>query len=272
MAMCPSTASSDLPFAFGAHATDVAGDVFAPEVVEEGAMGDRSVLHESMVRLADSAVQAVRHAEGAGVSLVNGDRPVLVASTASFVTRMSRLELEVAEGPGLASARTVTTVLANSLDLDDRWPRLRARVAACGVFSALAVPLRSDGLIGVMTVYARDRDAFDGDDARLVDVLAVPTAVAVRNAQLLAHAEQTTAQLQAVVAGRVVDRAIGIMMSRNGGSEERATALLQQMCDRQHKDLAAMAQDIVEEAHEHAVSRYAQARLRPSAQPGRRDA
>jgi hypothetical protein len=28
-----------------------------------------------------------------------------------------------------------------------------------------------------------------------------------------------------------------VMMSRNGGSEQRATALLRQMCDRQHQDL-----------------------------------
>jgi len=269
MAMHPSTASSsDLPFVFGSYAGNVDQEVSAPKVVEAGATGDRSVLDESLIQLATSAVRAVDHAEGACVSLVVGERPALLASTAPFVTQVSRLELELAEGPALVSARTMKTVLANSLDLDDRWPRLRTRVAPCAVFSALAVPLQSDGMIGVMTVYARDRRAFDQEDARLVDVLAVPTAVAIRNAQLFAHAEQLAAQLQAVVAGRgVVDRAIGIMMSRNGGSEERAAALLQQMCHRQNEDLAIMAQQIVDEAQGHAVSRYAQARVRPSTQP-----
>ena len=49
-----------------------------------------------------------------------------------------------------------------------------------------------------------------------VQIAAVPAAVAVQNAQVLAQTQRLAAQLQSALETRgVIDRAIGIMMSRS---------------------------------------------------------
>jgi AmiR/NasT family two-component response regulator len=61
-------------------------------------------------------------------------------------------------------------------------------------------------------------------------VFAAPAAVTVQNAQVLAQARRLAAALQEALDKRaVIDRAIGILMSRNGATAEQARA---QLCRR----------------------------------------
>ena len=57
--------------------------------------------------------------------------------------------------------------------------------------SVLSLPLIiPEGVVGAMNVYARDRHVFDDRVAELVEIFAVPAAVAVQNAQVLAQAQR----------------------------------------------------------------------------------
>ena len=50
-----------------------------------------------------------------------------------------------------------------------------------------------------------------------------PAAIAVQNAQVLEQTKRLASQLQAALSTRaVIERAIGIMMSRSGGTETEA--------------------------------------------------
>ena len=221
--------------------------------------------HPSMVELSLSTIRVVPGAVGASLTVLAPSRPPVIVSTARFVTEACALEHGLGEGPSLEAATSTTTVLVEALDQDERWPRLRLRVEPLKVSSALSTPLTAAaGMVGVLTVYAYDRHAFHREDAQLLEAIAQPTAVAVHNAQLLTQTEQEAAALHRAEEGRsTIERAIGIMMSRNGGSEERANALLQQMCDKEHQELSVMAQEIVDEALGGAMTRYTQKRFRP---------
>jgi AmiR/NasT family two-component response regulator len=71
----------------------------------------------------------------------------------------------------------------------------------------------------------------------------------VQNAQVLAHIQRLAAQLQSALQTRgVIDRAVGIVMSRTGGTEGEAMARLRALSKSEPQQLEVVARQIVEEA------------------------
>ena len=76
---------------------------------------------------------------------------------------------------------------------------------------------------------------------------------------MLSQTRRLAARLQAAVTTQgVIDRAVGILLSRSGGTEEEALNRLRTLSQHQHEKLSAAASQIVDEA-----ARRAQARQRP---------
>ncbi|PZS30870.1 MAG: hypothetical protein DLM58_12885 [Pseudonocardiales bacterium] len=118
------------------------------------------------------------------------------------------------------------------------------------VHSALAIPLRTGaGVFGVMNLYAHRRDAFDENAWLAGELFATPACVAVSNAQVLDQARRLVLQLQAVLAHRaVIDRAIGILRGREGGSADDASDLLRRLSREQHRELRTVAAGVIDDA------------------------
>src|SRR5664279_2998268 len=86
---------------------------------------------------------------------------------------------------------------SGSLSGDARWLRFGPRAGRLGVHSVLSLPLISaDQVVGAMNVYAHARDAFDERSERLGQLYAVPAAIAVQNAQILAQTQRLAAKFQ----------------------------------------------------------------------------
>jgi AmiR/NasT family two-component response regulator len=108
-----------------------------------------------------------------------------------------------------------------------------------------------------MNVYARGKHAFDDRAAEVGEIFAVPAAVAVQNAQLLAQTQRLAVRLQAALDTRgVIDRAVGIMMSRSGGTEHEALDRLRALSQQEHHKLSDVARQIVDEAVRRAQARH----------------
>ena len=123
--------------------------------------------------------------------------------------------------------------------------------------SVLSLPLLlRDRAIGAINVYAHDKDAFDEHAVEMGRLFAKPAAVAVHNAQTLAHALALTGQLQRALSTRsVVDQAIGLIRGRGGHSAEEALARLRAFSQAEHRKLPEVAQRIVDEAVRRARAR-----------------
>ena len=79
--------------------------------------------------------------------------------------------------------------------------------------------------------------------------VAVLAAMAVQSAQLLAEIQRLAAQLQSKLQSRgLVDRAVGVMMSRTRGTEGEALARLRALSQNEDQQLEIVAGRIVEEA------------------------
>jgi GAF domain-containing protein len=103
----------------------------------------------------------------------------------------------------------------------------------------LSLPLKTpDGVVGAMTVYAHDKNAFDVTAAEFGEVFAGPAAIAVQNAQILAQARRLPGRLQAMrQTRRVIDQAVGMIISRTGGTVDEEMAWLQALSQDEHQEL-----------------------------------
>src|SRR5271166_6098613 len=200
-------------------------------------------LPELLTEVSTFAVHAIPGADGAGVTLLQIDE-------IQYVT--------LKEGPCITAALERRTVRSGSLGGEKMWPRFGPRVGRLGVHSALSLPLLlSDHVIGAINVYAHGKDVFDEHAAELGEQFAKPAAVAVHNAQILAHALALTAQLQAALSTRpVIDQAIGLIRGRTGRSAEDAFTHLRAISQAEHRKLAEVARHIVDEAVGRARARH----------------
>lgn len=224
----------------------------------------RLPLSEMLIHVAHYGVQAIPGADGAGLTLLTPGRADLTVATSAFVARVDAAQYGLGEGPCLSAARDRLTVLAGSLSGDPRWPRFGGRAARMGVHSSLSLPLVTpDEVIGTMNVYAHAKHVFDDRAAELGGLFAVPAAIAVHNAHVLEETRRMAARLQTALDERmVIERAVGIEMSRSGVHEAEALAGLVKRSQHEHVKVLQVARDLVDEA-----VRLARARPRDQQSP-----
>jgi transcriptional regulator with GAF, ATPase, and Fis domain len=215
-------------------------------------------LEDLLTRVAAYAVRAIPGADGAGLTLLEDNRTNTIVATAAFVSEIDDIQYGIGQGPCITAARDGQTVVSGSLGSDPRWQRFGGRVARLGVHSVLSLPLVTpDRVVGAMNVYARAKHAFDHRAAELGEIFAVPAAVAVQNAHVLAQTQRLAAHLQSMLETRgMIDRAVGIMMSRSGGTADQALARLRALSQNDHHKLVDVARQIVEEAVRRVQARH----------------
>jgi GAF domain-containing protein len=221
-------------------------------------LGSRRMgLEDMLTRVATYAVRAIPGADGAGLTLLEEDRADTIVATAPFVAEIDDIQYGMREGPCISAAAQARTVMSGSLGSDPRWPRFGGRVARLGVHSVLSLPLTTpEGVVGAMNVYAHDKYAFDDRAAELGEIFAAPAAIAVQNAQVLAQTQRLASRLQSALETRgVIDRAVGILMSRSGGTAEEALERLRALSQHEHHKLPLIARQIIDEAVRRAEAR-----------------
>src|SRR5919112_2713465 len=136
-------------------------------------------LESLLTRVAGYAVHAIPGADGAGLTLVERDRPDTIVATAPFVAEIEDIQYGIGQGPCISAVAEARSVLSGSLGGDARWPRFGGRIARMGVHSVVSLPLVTpDGVVGAMNVYARGKNVFDQRAAELGMMFAAPAAIA----------------------------------------------------------------------------------------------
>ena len=215
-------------------------------------------LENTLTQVAQFAVRAIPGADGAGLTLLEAGRSDTIVATAQFVSEIDDIQYGLGQGPCVSAAAEGRTMMSDSLGADDRWPEFGSKVAGLGVHSALSLPLITAGrVVGAMNIYAHERGVFNDRAAEIGELFAVPAAVAAQNAQVLSQARRLATQLQATLNNRaVIDRAVGIVMSRSGGTAEQALAKLRTLGQKDHKEIYAVAQRILDDAVRVADARH----------------
>ena len=141
---------------------------------------------EPVLKTVLNAMRSLVDFRGGTIHLVDDESRVFVAAADPPVSpevRLARLPV----GTGLSGRVIVTgeAVYSPDLDTDQRVdPQLRRLGSNAGMRSYLAVPLVCTGrVIGVLQVDSTDLDAFDDEDRRLLEGLAVQVAGAIESAR-----------------------------------------------------------------------------------------
>jgi transcriptional regulator with GAF, ATPase, and Fis domain len=239
----------------------VDGDLSASLAGLSGLLTDHRPLHETLVEIAEFAVQAIPAADGAGLTLLEDARAQTVVASAEFVHAVEDVQYGLGEGPCLLAVESRATQTSGSLGGDARWPRFGPRVGRMGVHSVLSLPLLlPERVVGAMNVYGHAKNAFDPAAVRIGELFARPAAVAAHNAQVLAQSQRLAAQLtEALTSRAVIDQALGVLMSRSGASAEEAFGRLRARSQAQHIKVAEVARVLLDEAVRRARSRQAAA-------------
>lgn len=218
----------------------------------------RLSLEDLLTQVATFAGQAIPGADGAGLTLLESDRADTIVKSEPFVADIDDIQYGLGEGPCISAAATGQIMRSGSLGGDPRWPRFGPRAGRLGVHSVLSLPLHTpDGVVGAMNVYAHPKDAFDDRAEHIGQLFAVPAAIAVQNAQILARAQRLTIHLQAALTNRaVIDQAIGIIISRTGAPADDAFGRLRALSQTEHVKLSVVATRIVQEAARRARARH----------------
>lgn len=207
-------------------------------------------LEAMLTSVAEFAVRAIPGADGAGLTLLQDDRPDTIVASAPFVREVDTIQYGLGEGPCITAVAEAHTVRSGSLAGDRSWPRFGSRIGDIGVHSALSLPLlRPDGVLGSVNVYARAHDAFDDRAQRLGELYAVPAAISVQNGQALSQARRLVGQLKlALVSRAVIDQARGILMARTGCSADEAFDKLRAISQAENRKTSAVARSVVDQA------------------------
>lgn len=247
------TAGRHTPDDADAENADLAGSLASLSQLSSG-LG----LVDLLTRVASYAVRAIPGADGAGLTMLEPDRADLIVKSEPFVRDIDDIQYSLGEGPCISAAEEAATMRSGSLSGDPRWPHFGPRAGRLGVHSVLSLPLiTAEGVVGAMNVYAHAKDAFDERAEQLGELFAIPAAISVQNAQILAKTERLAATLQAALTNRsVLDQAIGIVRSRSGSTAEEAFQRLREISQHEHTKLAAVAETVVEDAARRARARH----------------
>lgn len=223
-----------------------------------GLSAARLSLEDLLTQVATFAVRAIPGADGAGLTLIEEGRTDTIVKSAPFVREIDEIQYGLGQGPCISAAAEATPMRSGSLETDSRWPQFGPRAGGLGVHSVLSLPLISaEMVVGAMNVYARAEDAFDERAVQLGELFAVPAAIAVQNAQILAQTQRLAAKFQEALTSRaVIDQAIGILMSRSGVTPAEAYSRIRLLSEHQSTQLTVVAEGIVREAVRRARARH----------------
>jgi GAF domain-containing protein len=162
--------------------------------------------------------------DGAGLLLLaEGDLLRYVAASSERGRIIETLQEQVDEGPCVDAFEQGEPVVAADVASDPRWPSFGPLAGEHGVHAILGVPVRLEGSVGTLNVYAAKRHDWDDGEIEAIQAYARIIASVLRSS-IEAHMQgKVTEQLRYALDRRVlIEQAKGILMEREGLSSGAA--------------------------------------------------
>jgi len=219
------------------HQQAVDADVFARLALE---LHDAGGMDETVEAVVQFALQAEACSYAGVVLTLRGSREI-GAVTDPLVAEIYQLQFDSGEGPILIALSEGITVHIPDVVAETRWPQWAARLTHYGVGSVLHVPMWADAqLIGVLSLYNTEANAFTVDDEAIAHILARHASIAV------ASTRNDETMAAAVDARKLVGQAMGILMERFDLDDTRAFEILKRYSQEHNVKLRDVAQELID--------------------------
>jgi GAF domain-containing protein len=203
----------------------------------------RSGIEETLHEICLLAVEVIEGCDHAGVSLVEGRRVTTRGASDPLPEAVDAQQYATDEGPCLDAIRDHEVVELHDLATEARWPDFCAAARKEGVGAMLAFKLFADEeTLGALNLYADTPGAFSSSEtAREVGaVFAAHAAVALAAARERRHLEEALATRSSISV------AMGLIMAREGVSEDEAFRILRRASQRTNLKLRELASRMTE--------------------------
>lgn len=205
-------------------------------------------LQKTLDTVAELSVRTLPGCDSAGVTLRSEGNYSTTAATDEFSLKMDRIQYEAGEGPCVEALETAEFRQIQAVSQELRWRDFCRRAQQDGFGSNLSFPLRINGSVGVLNIYAKNERAFDDRTIEIGQIFARQVSIALRNAQMYVAARDLAKQLNEALETRdLIGQAKGILMERESISDEEAFAMLRTISQHANVKLRDIAQRLVEE-------------------------
>ena len=206
------------------------------------------VLGTTLKSVADLSVGALPGCDSAGVTLRVDGRHTTAAASDDYAWEIDQIQYDTEEGPCLTALKESKFHHITSVSEETRWPEFSRRAAEKSLRSSLSFPLKIEGTMGALNIYAKADDAFDEAAIGLGGIFATHANIALRNARTYAAARAVSDQLNEALKSRdMIGQAKGILMERENVSDEEAFAMLRTISQNANVKLRDVAQRLIEE-------------------------
>jgi ANTAR domain/GAF domain len=214
------------------------------------ALPEADDLLAGLLRVAE-ATRTVLEVDGAGLTLVHVDGPPRwVAATDAAMELLAQIQHDFGEGPYLQAYAQDRAVVVEDLRAAPAWARLDAVVGQLRVLAVLSVPIRLAGQpVGTLDVYSTQPRAWTAHELEGAAEFAAVAGELVHTSVALASRELEVAQLRQALTSRIwIEQAKGVMAATQGTDPEAAFQQLRARARASSRNLAELAQEVVQDA------------------------
>jgi anti-anti-sigma factor len=211
---------------------------------------DHEVIDGALQLAATLAGAVVGGADGVSVSLRRRGLLSTVAATDQTVSNMDANQYETGEGPCVDASTEGHWFHAESLKTETRWPAFTPRARALGIMAILSSPLLvKKRPVGALNIYSLTPAAFTVRDQELAAAFATQASALLSDADMDANEDELSVRFQGALRTReVIAQAQGILMERQGISENDAYGALRRFSVGNGRPLQERAEHIVDSA------------------------
>jgi anti-anti-sigma factor len=205
-------------------------------------------LIDGALRMAVSlAGAAVGGADGVSVSLRRRGVLTTVAATDQTVLTMDANQYETGEGPCVDASTEGHWFHAESLESESRWPAFTPRARALGIRAILSSPLLvEDRPVGALNIYSLTPSVFSVREQELAAAFAAQASSLLGDAVAGLSDDELSIRFQGALRARqVIAQAQGVLMEREGISENDAYGALRRFSLGNGRPLHEMAEHVV---------------------------
>ncbi len=193
------------------------------------------------------AKELIPGADSVSVTLVQEEKLNTPSSSDGTAPGIDQVQYETEAGPCVEAAMSGVEFHVPDATRDARWPAVQAEARALGLEAILSVPLTVNGApLGALNCYSRRPGGLEPVEIEQVRRFAEQATVLLANAQAFAQSEQRNEQLREALASRdVIGQAKGILMAREGISNDQAFDILNRASQRLNIKLRDVAAQVV---------------------------
>ncbi len=186
-------------------------------------------------------------ADGVSVSLRRNGRLSTVAASDQVILDMDTYQYATGEGPCIDASVEGRRFQTQSLADETRWPAFTPKAHSLGISAILSTPLTaSQQPVGALNIYSHRPSVFAAQDEVLASLFAAETSTILTEARADISGEEQGVRIQAALrVRRAIAQAQGVIMERQGVSQDDAYTVLRLDSQRTGRSLRDHAEEIV---------------------------